>query len=83
MWIAAAFVRGMSVDEALKQLASAKRKGATIVTTAIEEAIEMAIREHNVEFRSNLWVGTYNLMLVSPKYLLWDRKSNFLLTTRS
>jgi len=59
MWVVACFVRGMSVDEALKQLASARRKGAAIVTKAIEEAVEMAVKDHNVEFRSNLWIGTY------------------------
>ena len=64
MWVAASFVRGMTTDEALKQLASARRKGAFIVSRAIEEAVEMAVKNHNVEFRSNLWVGTYEIIRV-------------------
>lgn len=57
MWIVANLVRGMSVDEALKQLTCVQRKGAPYITRAINEAVEMAILDHNVEFRSNLWIG--------------------------
>lgn len=57
MWYMACFVRGMSVDEALKQLQCLKTKGSIIIKEAIEEAIEIGINDHNVEFRSNLWVG--------------------------
>ncbi len=57
MWYAAHFVRGKSVDEAIRQLKCLRYKGAKIVLQAINEAMEMAVKEHNVEFRSNLWVG--------------------------
>ncbi|KAK7582218.1 hypothetical protein V9T40_013663 [Parthenolecanium corni] len=57
MWYMACFVRGMSVDEALKQLQCLKTKGSIIIKEAIEEAIEIGINDHNVEFRSNLWVA--------------------------
>ncbi|XP_058443298.1 large ribosomal subunit protein uL22m [Malaya genurostris] len=57
MWYIASFVRGMSVDEALKQLSFIDKKGATAVKETIQEAIELAIRRHNVEFRTNLWVA--------------------------
>lgn len=61
MWIAACLVRGLSVDEALKQLSSARRKGCAYITQAINEAVDMAVKDHNVEYRSNLWVGQYLL----------------------
>lgn len=57
MWYIAAFVRGMSVDEALKQLNFVLKKGATDVRETILEAQQMAIEKHNVEYRSNLWIG--------------------------
>lgn len=56
MWYVACFVRGMSVDEAVKQLSFCSKKGAAIVKEAILEAQEMAVKDHNVEFKSNLWV---------------------------
>uniref|UniRef100_A0AAG5CVR0 Large ribosomal subunit protein uL22m n=1 Tax=Anopheles atroparvus TaxID=41427 RepID=A0AAG5CVR0_ANOAO len=57
MWYVASFVRGMTVDEAVKQLSFIDKKGASYVKEAILEAIEMAVKRHNVEFRSNLWVA--------------------------
>jgi len=57
MWYVASFVRGMSVDEALKQLPMVGRKGATIVKDTILEAQQLAVENHNVEFKTNLWIG--------------------------
>lgn len=57
MWYVASFVRGMSVDEALKQLPLVGRKGATIVRDVILEAQQQAVEKHNVEFKTNLWIG--------------------------
>ncbi|CAO1347818.1 unnamed protein product [Diamesa tonsa] len=57
MWYVASFVRGMSVDEAIKQLSFVLKKGAVDVKQTILEAQEMAVRDHNVEFKSNLWVA--------------------------
>lgn len=57
MWYVASFVRGMSVDEALKQLPLVGRKGATIVRDVILEAQKLAVENHNVEFKTNLWIG--------------------------
>lgn len=59
MWYIACLVRGMTVDEALKQLRFIIKKGAKEVRETIEEARELAIKEHNVEYASNLWVGMY------------------------
>lgn len=57
MWYIAVLVRGMTVDEAIKQLKFISKKGARDVRETIEEARELAVKEHNVEFPSNLWVG--------------------------
>ncbi|XP_057665289.1 39S ribosomal protein L22, mitochondrial [Diorhabda carinulata] len=57
MWYIAYFIRGMSVDEAIKQLKFVVKKGAADVRQVLEEAKEMAVRDHNVEFPSNLWVA--------------------------
>uniref|UniRef100_A0A0B6XZL9 Large ribosomal subunit protein uL22m n=1 Tax=Arion vulgaris TaxID=1028688 RepID=A0A0B6XZL9_9EUPU len=57
MWYVSVMVRGLSIDEAIKQLAFHKRKGAAHVKEVIEEAQEMAVRDHNVEFKSNLWIA--------------------------
>ncbi|XP_077536366.1 mitochondrial ribosomal protein L22 [Haemaphysalis longicornis] len=53
----AQMIRGMSVDEAIKQLSFVHRKGAKVVMEVLREAQELAVREHNVEYRSNLWVA--------------------------
>ncbi|CAH1159333.1 unnamed protein product [Phaedon cochleariae] len=57
MWYVASFIRGMSVDEAIKQLKFVLKKGAKDVREVLEEAKEMAVKEHNVEFPSNMWVA--------------------------
>ncbi|KAF9801840.1 hypothetical protein SFRURICE_009693 [Spodoptera frugiperda] len=57
LWYIASFVRGMTVDEAIKQLSFVPKKGAIFVKEAILEAQELAVKEHNVEFKSNLWVA--------------------------
>lgn len=59
MWYIAGFVRGKSVDEAVKQLSFLHKKGAEIAKQVILEAQRMAVEEHNVEFKSNLWIGEY------------------------
>ncbi|XP_063903722.1 large ribosomal subunit protein uL22m [Zophobas morio] len=57
MWYIACLVRGMTVDEAIKQLKFVLMKGAKDVRETIEEARDLAVKEHNVEFASNLWVA--------------------------
>jgi len=57
MWHIAQFVRGLSVDEAIKQLNFINKKGAFIAAEVIEEARQLAVKEHCVEFGSNLWVS--------------------------
>ena len=57
MWYIACFVRGMTVDEAVKQLSFMSKKGAAVVKAVILEAQKLAVEEHNIEFKSNLWVA--------------------------
>lgn len=57
MWYIASMVRGMPVDEALRQLSFVLKKGAAPVRDTILEAQQLAVERHNVEFRSNLWVA--------------------------
>ncbi|XP_041356987.1 39S ribosomal protein L22, mitochondrial-like isoform X2 [Gigantopelta aegis] len=57
MWYISIMIRGMSIDEALKQLTFYKRKGAETVKEVLLEAQEMAVRDHNVEYKSNLWIA--------------------------
>lgn len=47
------------MEEALKQLSYRHMyaKGALIVSDVIREAQEMAVQDHNVEFKTNLWVA--------------------------
>lgn len=57
MWYVASLVRGMSVDEAIRQLKFVLKKGAKDVRETLEEAKELAVKDHNVEFPSNMWVA--------------------------
>lgn len=57
MWYIACLIRGMTIDEAIRQLRFVARKGAPYILETILEAQEKAVKEHNVEFKSNLWIG--------------------------
>jgi len=57
LWYVACLVRGMSIDEALRQVDFVKKKGASFVKETLLEAQELAVQTQNVEFRSNLWVA--------------------------
>lgn len=57
MWYVASFIRGMTIDEALRQLSFCHKKGASFVRDTILEAQELAVKQHNVEFKTNLWIG--------------------------
>ncbi|XP_006089148.1 39S ribosomal protein L22, mitochondrial isoform X1 [Myotis lucifugus] len=57
MWYLAKLIRGMSIDQALAQLEFSDKKGAQIIKEILLEAQEMAVRDHNVEFRSNLYIA--------------------------
>uniref|UniRef100_A0A8C6QCP1 Large ribosomal subunit protein uL22m n=1 Tax=Nannospalax galili TaxID=1026970 RepID=A0A8C6QCP1_NANGA len=57
MWYLAKLIRGMSIDQALAQLEFSDKKGAQVIKEVLLEAQDMAVRDHNVEFRSNLYVA--------------------------
>ncbi|XP_028017453.1 CCR4-NOT transcription complex subunit 8 isoform X14 [Eptesicus fuscus] len=57
MWYLAKLIRGMSIDQALAQLEFSDKKGAQIIKEILLEAQDMAVRDHNVEFRSNLYIA--------------------------
>lgn len=57
MWYVASMIRGMTIDEALKQLSFVNKKGAVHVKETLLEAQKLAVETHNVEYKSNLWVA--------------------------
>ncbi|XP_055300855.1 39S ribosomal protein L22, mitochondrial [Sitodiplosis mosellana] len=57
MWYIACLIRGMTIDEAVRQLRFVAKKGAVSILETLLEAQEKAVKEHNVEFKSNLWVA--------------------------
>jgi len=57
MWYVVTFMRGLTVDEAAKQLQFTWVKGARVMEEVLEEARQMALRDHHFEFRSNMWVA--------------------------
>nr|XP_035927903.1 39S ribosomal protein L22, mitochondrial-like isoform X2 [Halichoerus grypus] len=57
MWYLAKLLRGMSIDQALAQLEFRDKKGAQIIKEILLEAQDMAVRDNNVEFRSNLYIA--------------------------
>lgn len=63
MWYIACLIRGLSVDEAIKQLRFVQKKGARDIREVLMEAKEIAFRDHNVEYPSNMWVGKTMLYL--------------------
>lgn len=56
MWYVAGLVRGLRIDDAINQLKFVHKKGSVAARETLEEAQKMAVRDHNVEFPSNLWV---------------------------
>ncbi|XP_077984520.1 large ribosomal subunit protein uL22m-like [Glandiceps talaboti] len=57
MWYVATFIKNMWIDDALSQLQFVNKKGARIVREVLLEAQEMAVKSHNVEFKSNLHIA--------------------------
>ncbi|KFV59834.1 hypothetical protein N341_00736, partial [Tyto alba] len=57
MWYLAKLIKGMSIDQALAQLEFSDKKGAKVIKEVLLEAQEMAVRNHNVEFKSNLHIA--------------------------
>uniref|UniRef100_V9L563 Large ribosomal subunit protein uL22m n=2 Tax=Callorhinchus milii TaxID=7868 RepID=V9L563_CALMI len=57
MWYLAKVIRGMTIDQAVAQMEFHDKKGAKVIKEVLLEAQEMAVRNHNLEFRSNLYVA--------------------------
>ncbi|KAM9333558.1 large ribosomal subunit protein uL22m [Pholidichthys leucotaenia] len=57
MWYLAKMIRGMSIDGAIAQLEFIDKKGAKIIKEVLLEAQEMAVKNHNVEYKSNLYIA--------------------------
>lgn len=64
MWYIACMIRGMSVDEAIRQLKFLQKKGAKDAREVLIEAKEIAMKEHNVEFPSNMWIGMLFILIL-------------------
>ncbi|XP_071483892.1 large ribosomal subunit protein uL22m-like [Diadema antillarum] len=57
MWYITTFIKGMMIDDALNQLEHVNKKGAKIAREVLLEAQEAAVKNHNVEFKSNLHIA--------------------------
>ncbi|KAJ3589509.1 hypothetical protein NHX12_010354 [Muraenolepis orangiensis] len=57
MWYLAKMIRGLSVDQAIAQLEFNDKKGAKIIQEVLLEAQDLAVRNHNVEYKSNLYIA--------------------------
>ncbi|XP_075066229.1 large ribosomal subunit protein uL22m [Mixophyes fleayi] len=57
MWYLAKLIKGMSIDQAIAQMEFSDKKGAKIIKEILLEAQDMAVRNHNVEYKSNLYVA--------------------------
>ncbi|XP_029924079.1 large ribosomal subunit protein uL22m [Myripristis murdjan] len=57
MWYLAKMIQGMSIDQAVAQLEFNDKKGAKIMKEVLLEAQDMAVKNHNVEYKSNLYVA--------------------------
>ncbi|OON23339.1 hypothetical protein X801_00750, partial [Opisthorchis viverrini] len=56
LWLLGFMIRGRSVDDAFAQLAHRPEKGARILEEVLEEAIELAVKEHDFEYCTKIWV---------------------------
>lgn len=56
MWYVAKFMRGLNVDEAIKQLSFMPFKTAVLSADVLKEAQDIAVRKHNFEFKSRMWI---------------------------
>ena len=60
MWYIAGFIRGMRIDDAINQLKFVHKKGAADVIAALEEAQAIAVKDHNFEYKSNMWICKFS-----------------------
>ncbi|CAL8069909.1 unnamed protein product [Calicophoron daubneyi] len=56
LWLLGFMIRGLSVDQAFAQLGFRPEKGARIIEQVLEEAIEIAVKEHDFEYSTKIWI---------------------------
>lgn len=56
MWHVVKFIQGLNVDEAVKQLSFLPGKPAALAKEILLEAQAEAVKNHNFEFKSKMWV---------------------------
>ncbi|CAH8541332.1 unnamed protein product [Heterobilharzia americana] len=61
LWFLAHLIRGRSVDDAFAQLGFRPEKGARILEEVLEEAIESAVKEHDFEFCTKIWIESVRI----------------------
>ncbi|XP_033742292.1 39S ribosomal protein L22, mitochondrial-like [Pecten maximus] len=77
LWYTAGMIRGMTIDEAIKQLSFSPHKGAHIVLEVLKEAQQIAVEDHNVEFKSNLWIEeSFVNSAMKIKYMTGSKRVN-------
>lgn len=57
MNLVAAQIRGLPVQEAIKQMTFSPKRAATFVKKAIAEAQKIAVQKHGIEDKTHLWVA--------------------------
>jgi len=72
---AAFMVMGLNVDDAIDQLDLHPFKQAEELKETIQEAVDMAVNEHGIEFRSNMYVG--HSRVSRGQYVIGARKRAF------
>lgn len=56
MWYVMKFIRGMNIDEAIKQCEFLNYKSAQLTADILREVQEIALKKHDFEFKSNMWI---------------------------
>lgn len=56
MWYVMKFIRGMNVDEAIKQLSFISGKPPQLAIEVLREAQAEAVKNHNFEYKSKIWI---------------------------
>ncbi|XP_078371805.1 large ribosomal subunit protein uL22m-like [Oculina patagonica] len=50
-------IRGLQIDEAIKQMTFSPKRAAGIIKQVIEEARDIAVEKHGIEDKTHLWVA--------------------------
>ncbi|KAA3674029.1 large subunit ribosomal protein L22 [Paragonimus westermani] len=61
LWLLGFMIRGRAIDDAFVQLAYRPEKGARILEEVLEEAVELAVKEHDFEYCTKIWIETIHV----------------------